>query len=69
MNRIIDLLLLSNHRDQAEEREETEREGPRGEEHPAALKDLRQLAVQGWTKERRFQGALQVPVHRQGRER
>lgn len=36
-----DLLLLSPHRDQAKKREKAEMEGPRGEEHLAALKDLR----------------------------
>lgn len=60
---------LSNHRDQAEEGEEAEREGPGGEEHPAALQDLRQLVVQGGTQEGHFQRTLQVPVHRQGTQR
>lgn len=35
------LLLLPHYRDKAEKREEAERKGPRGEEHPAALEDLR----------------------------
>lgn len=56
-------------RDQTEEGEEAEGEGPGGEEHPAALQDLRQPAVQGRAQEGHLQGTLQVPVHRQSQKR
>lgn len=43
---------MSGCRDHTEEREEAEREGPTGEEHPTALQDIRQPAVQGGAQEK-----------------
>lgn len=48
-------------RNQAEEGEAEEKEGFRGEEHPAEIQDIRQPAAQRRTQEGRLQRSLQVP--------